>query len=97
MVRRGGGFGAPVLRVERLAAGQDLPAGPWVAAVVLEGVLSLTTPVETFPFNPVRQRASRFDALISDTVDDAGAVDAGPAARVTAVRDAVVALATFAS
>lgn len=91
MVRRGGGFGAPVLRVERVAAGQALPAGAWVAAVVLDGVVSLATPVDTFPFNPVRQRAARFDALIAD------AADAGRAPQVSAVRDAVVALASFAS
>ena len=102
MVRRADRFGAPVLRVVRVPAGQTLSVGAWVAAVVLDGVVSLTTPVDTFPFNPVRQRAARFDALIAgtdtgtDTATTADAGSAGPEARITAVRDAVVALASFA-
>ncbi len=88
MVRRGRGIGAPVLRVEHLAAGDEVAIADAVAVVVLDGVLSVVTAVDTFPFNPRRERASRFDALLA-TGDEDDVV-------VRVVRDAVVAVASFA-
>lgn len=69
MVRRDSGRGRPLLRVQTIAAGQRIDIGRALALVVLDGAVTMTTPVDVFPFNPVQERASRFDAFLIDAMD----------------------------
>jgi uncharacterized protein len=63
MVRRGRGTGRPLWRIERREAGQTIDLGDALVAIVLDGAVSLSAPSESFPFSPVQERATRFDAL----------------------------------
>lgn len=64
MVRRDRSIGEPVLEVSHLSAGTPVALGSAIAAVVLDGVVTLTTTSEVFPFTPLVQQATRFDALL---------------------------------
>lgn len=93
MVRRGHGHGRPRWSVEHLGCGAHVLLGDALAAVVLDGVVMLSTPDRSFPFTPKRERATRFDALLPAVSDDAA--DAKNVASVSAsvTRDAVLAFA----
>ena len=69
MVRRNSARGRPVLRVQTIAPRARIGPGTALAIVVLDGSVTMTTPVDTFPFNPVQERASRFDAFIIEEMD----------------------------
>lgn len=90
MVRRGLGAGLPRWSVQQLERGANVILGNAVAAIILDGVVTLSTPAGSFPFTPKRVRATRFDALLPspDNVTDA---DESASASVT--RDAVLAFA----
>ena len=86
MVRRE--YGAlPRWTVEHLERGAYVILGHAVAAIILDGVVTLSTPTASFPFTPKRVRATRFDALLPSL----GNADEGASASVT--RDAVLAFA----
>ena len=87
MVRRGQGIGLPRWHVEHLQRGDTVVLGEAVAAVILDGVVTLSTPDGSFPFTPKHLRATRFDALLRSPFE----ADELTSASVT--RDAVLAFA----
>lgn len=87
MVRRGRGIGRPRWRVERLEQGDSVDLDDSPVAIVLDGVVALSAPSESFPFAPVRERAARFDALFP--TDD-------PSVTAVVIKAAMIAWAVFA-
>ncbi len=88
MVRRDANIGAPSLELISLVAGSPVDLGDALGFVVLDGVVTLTTIGDSFPFSPLVEHATRFDAVLAD----------GPTRqRTTCVvrRDAVVVVASL--
>ena len=88
MVRRDADIGQPSLDLISLVAGSPVDLGDALGFVVLNGVVALTTIGDAFPFSPLIQLVTRFDAVLAD----------GPALqRTTCVvrRDAVVVVASL--
>ncbi len=70
MVRRDRNVGAPTIEIKLLDRNEPVNVQEFpnfVALVVLEGALALATSGTGFPFNPVKSRASRLDALLPET------------------------------
>ena len=88
MVRRDAHIGQPSLELISLVAGSTIAFGEALGLVVLEGIVTLTTFGDSFPFAPLVEHAKRFDAVLAD----------GPALQRTACvvrRDAVVVVASL--
>jgi uncharacterized protein len=67
MVMRVSKIGRPEIQVKELERNEILNLGSMenlLALVVLEGALAVEMPGDGFPFNPVKTRASRLDALL---------------------------------
>jgi environmental stress-induced protein Ves len=67
MVMRASKIGRPEIQVKELERNEILNLGSMenlLALVVLEGALAVEMPGDGFPFNPVKTRASRLDALL---------------------------------
>lgn len=88
MVRRDANIGQPSLELISLTAGSPVDLGDALGFVVLDGVVTLTTIGDSFPFSPLVEHATRFDAVIADVPERQ---------RTTCVvrRDAVVVVASL--
>ena len=88
MVKRDRNVGAPTIEIKLLDRHEPLNVEEvpnLVALVVLEGALVVASPGNGFPFNPVKSRASRLDALLPETASkDQGTTVHAAAASVVA-------------